>query len=263
MLAPIEDVTGNALRTICHKYGADLTYTVMTRVEGLARMNKSTWSRLEFKDETPTEIQLLGVKEEHFKKFLANFKPHKGFMGFNLNIGCPSPQVIKIGIGAAMIKRIAKVQKIAKIFRAEGYNFSIKTRLGLNKYEREKKAYLNIINNVDADYFIVHARDGSQSYNEPADFSVYQECVDTGRKIVANGDISNKEHIDMLKSVKVYGAMIGRAAVIDPGIFGRLKGEKILSKDDILKEYIALSEKYEEPYKYRKNVIKHAEGLVE
>ncbi len=32
--------------------------------------------------------------------------------GFNLNLGCPSDNVIQIGLGCAMVKRISKVNSI-------------------------------------------------------------------------------------------------------------------------------------------------------
>ena len=113
MLAPLEDMASNAFRSICHKYGADLTFTEMTRIESLAKKNKSTWSRIELKDDTPTVIQLFGAKEMHFKRFLNMFEPSRGFKGFNLNLGCPDPKVIRLGQGCAMVRRISKTRKIA------------------------------------------------------------------------------------------------------------------------------------------------------
>lgn len=257
MLAPIEDMTSNAFRTVCHRYGADLTFTEMTRIEGLAKKNENTWSRIMLKDDTPTAIQLIGQKDVYFKNFLNIFEPEKGFKGFNLNLGCPNPDAIKLGYGCAMIKRISKVKKIAKIFRDFGYKISIKTRLGLNKEEKEKGVYLNLIDAVDADFFIVHARHGSQSYDEPADFSVYERCVKTGRNIIANGDINTKEQIEFLKGVGVKGAMIGRAAISYPAIFNKLKDENCPDIEQLKKEFIELTEKYDEPFRYRKNVLKN------
>jgi len=256
MLAPIEDMTDSAFRTICHKYGADLTFTEMTRVEGLAKKNRSTWKRLEFKDETPTVIQLLGAREIYFKRFLSMFEPQKGFQGFNLNLGCPSPDIVGLGYGCAMVKRISKVRKIAEIIKDRGYKTSIKMRLGLNKYEKEKKVYLNLINAVKADFFIVHARYGSQSYSEPADKKVYEECVKTGKNIIANGDIKTKEDVEQLKAIGVKGVMIGRAAISDPLIFSKLKGIHNTNLEQAKKEYLLLSEKYEAPFKYQKNIMK-------
>jgi tRNA-dihydrouridine synthase B len=257
MLAPIEDMTSSSLRTLCHRYGADLTFTELIRVEGLARKNKSTWSRIDLNDETPTVIQLLGAKELYFKRFLKMFEPKKGFAGFNLNLGCPSPKVIELGQGCAMARRISKTQKIVDIFRDYKYPISVKMRLGLNEQDKANKVYLNLLNAVKADFFIVHARHGAETYKKPADFSVYPECVATGRDIIANGDIRTKEQIEHLKSIGVKGAMIGRHAIVDPAIFNRLKGIPCPSAEQMKKEYITLSDDFSEPYKYRKNVMKH------
>ena len=256
MLAPIEDMTSNAFRTICYKYGADLTFTEMTRIEGLVRNNKSTFSRILTRDETPTIIQLIGAKEIYFKKFLSSFEPSKGFGGFNLNLGCPYPKVIDIGHGCAMMKRIAKTKKLVGIFKDYKYKISIKIRLGLNKIDKENKVYLNLLNAVDADFFVVHSRYGSQRYNEPADFGVYEECVETGRNIIANGDITNEEQVKELKSAGVKGVMIGRAAILNPGIFNKLKGINSPSIDILKKEFEDLTIKYDEPFKYRKNIFR-------
>lgn len=257
MSAPIEDVSDNAFRTICYNYGADLTFTELTRVEGLARNNTSTWSRLKFNDLTPTVIQLLGGKEEYFTKFLNMFKPHESFKGFNLNLGCPSPQFTSLGQGCAMIKRLNKVKKIIKIFQDENYPISIKMRLGLNKFEKDKKTYLNLINEVDADFFVVHTRYGSQSYDDFPDYSVLPECVDTGKKIIANGSLDSVEKLNLMKMMRVNGIMIGRGAVRNPAIFDKLKGNKIPTIEELKKEYLELSNKFNSADKYRKNFLKN------
>lgn len=257
MLAPMEDYTDNAFRTICYQNGADLTFTEMVRIDPLSRNNAATWSRLDFKDSTPVIIQLLGTNELRLKKFLKMFKPHQGFQGFNFNLGCPSPQVIKLGQGCAMIKRISKTKKLVKIIHDYGYNCSIKMRLGMNQFEKEKKIYLNLIDAVPAEFFIVHARYGAQTYEEEPDYSVYEECVKTKKNIIANGNIKTKEQIDFFKKIGVKGVMIGRTAVNNPNIFNELKGAKTKNLELIKKEYLALAEEYNAPFKYRKNVLKH------
>jgi tRNA-dihydrouridine synthase B len=260
MLAPLEDITGNAFRSICHKYGADLTFTELARIDGIARKNESTFRRIRILGSIPTVIQFLGSKEAHYRSFLSEYKPDPGFAGFNLNLGCPSPQVIGLGQGSAMIKRITKVRRIMGIFNEFGYRPSIKLRLGLNQYEKEKKVHLNLINAIDAEYFIVHARHAAQRYEEPADFEAYEDCVRTGKPIIANGDIKTKEQIDYLKGIGVKGAMIGRQAVVDPCIFSKLKGLAHPDKETVMAEYMKLSEKYSEPFRYAKNFTKHQDN---
>ena len=97
MLAPLEDMTDTSFRTLCHKYGADLTFTELVRFESLAKNNKPSWQRITLTDETPTVILLIGAKEYFLKKFLKMFEPQKGFQGFDLNLGCPAPNFVNNG----------------------------------------------------------------------------------------------------------------------------------------------------------------------
>lgn len=256
MLAPLEDMTDPAFRTLCFRHGADITFTPMIRVEGLAKKNAATWSRLEVRDNTPTIVQLLVGKEKSLAKFLSMFEPFDGFKGFNLNLGCPSPEIIMIGQGCAMVKRVAKVSRLVTMIKESGHPVSVKLRLGLNHFEKEKKAYLNLIKGVDADFFIVHARHGAETYAIPADPKVYPECVETGKMIIANGDISIQHHIDYLKKIGVKGVMIGRAAVSNPGIFSQLKEGRQPSIESLRAEYQALAEQYGTPDKYKMNIFR-------
>lgn len=256
MLAPIEYFTNSAFRTLCYRHGADLTFTELARVDALARRNSSTLARLNIPDSTPTIIQLLCANELKLESFLSSFSPQPGFQGFNLNLGCPSPNIVKLGLGCALIKRVSKVSRLVNIIRNNNFPVSIKLRLGLNSYERSHKTYLNLINNIDADFFVVHARDGSQTYQDRADFSVYSDCVKTGKKIIANGDISSIDQINYLKSVGVSGVMIGRYAIIDPSIFSRLKDPSCssISSSTLFSEYLALAKSYNVSERYIENI---------
>ena len=223
MLAPMEGYTGYKFRELCYKKSADSTFTEMARTSALARNNKSTLQKIVIPNPIPTYIQIIGSNINELDKFLKNYKPQEGFLGFNLNLGCPSPNMIRRGLGCALIKRISKLKKIVETIHNYGYSASIKLRLGMNQYEKDKKIYLNLINEVDADFFIVHARHGKERDRNPSDFSVYKECVETNKIIIANGDINTINQIKYLKSIGVKGAMIGREAIKNPGIFNELK----------------------------------------
>jgi tRNA-dihydrouridine synthase B len=256
MLAPLEDTSDNALRTLCYKHGADATFTEMTRLDSLTKKNQSTWKKISILNNTPTHIQLAAQKENNLKKFLSTYEPPKGFKGINFNMGCPSPNLISQGLGAALVKRISKMKKIISIVHDYGYTPSVKMRLGLNSYEKEKKIYLNMIDALDVDFIVIHARHAAQTYEELPDYSIFPECVKSGKTIIANGDIDSKEKIEMLKGMGVKGVMIGRYAVRNPAIFNELKGLKTPSIEELRKEYTALADEFNEAYKYRKNVLK-------
>jgi len=223
MLAPMEDVTDPAFRALCYKNGADSTFTEMARVSALARGNKSTLEKIRIPEPIPTYVQVIGANETELDKFLCSFEAEEGFCGFNLNLGCPSPNMLQRGLGCALIKRITKVKKLIQTVQTHNHPISIKMRLGMNEFEKKKKSYLNLIKEVDVDFFIVHARHGKESSKDPADFTVYDDCVATGKTIIANGDIRTKDHIRYLKSIGIKGAMIGYAAIKNPGIFSILR----------------------------------------
>lgn len=253
----MEDVTDVAMRALCYEQGADMTFTEMARFESLAKKNKSTLEKADLKDGSPTWIQIVGSKEHQLKKYLNDFEPKKGFLGFNFNLGCPSPNLINNGVGCAMVRRISKTRKILAIVHDQGYKTSIKMRLGLNNQDKQNKVYLNLIDAVDTEMFIVHSRVGTDTYEVPADHKVLLACAKIGKTIIANGDINTKEKVSEVLSYGVKGVMIGRSAICNPGIFKILKGEQAPSINELTEKYNLLSEKFNSPQKYRKNVLKH------
>lgn len=227
MLAPLEGYTDSVLRTLCFRHGADLTFTEMAHVESFLRGNKQALEKIEVRDQTPVQIQLLTGKEEHLESFLGGFEPFLGFEGFNLNLSCPSPDVIRRGKGAAMIKRAAKTGRLVSIIHGHGFKASLKIRLGTNAYEKAQKVYLNSLGGVNADLFVVHAKTASQESVEEDDYSVYPECVEAahGTPVIANGGIDSAEKVRLLRGMGVAGVMIGRAALANPAIFDALRNE--------------------------------------
>ena len=256
MLAPLENITDNAFRELCFRHGADLTFTALARLSGLAARDGNTERKIELLNGIPTQVQLVAQREGDLKSFLGRFEPAKGFSGINFNIGCPSPQYVRQGLGCAMMKRLSKLYRLVWIVKNHGYPCSVKMRLGMNLFEKQRKLYLNVIKGVDADFFIVHARHGAENYDDPPDYSVLPECVATGKGIIANGNIDSAEKVALMGDMGVKGVMIGRAAVRDPGIFGRLKGFEEPGTIALRNEYALLADKYGVVNKYRSNVTK-------
>ncbi|MCE7743457.1 MAG: tRNA-dihydrouridine synthase family protein [Candidatus Heimdallarchaeota archaeon] len=240
MLAPMEKITDSSFRSICHKYGADLTFTEQIRFETLVKKTKSALERIRIPDDTPTIIQIMGKDEEKLEQFLKDFSPEGGFKGFNLNLGCPSQSYVRQGIGSAMIKRPTKVKRMVDMIKTYDHNVNVKLRLGVNFTEKKEKVYLKLIEKVEADFFIVHARYRSESYEIKADWSVFPECVETGKAIVANGDIITQEDVEKMKEIGCVGVMIGRTAMNNPLIFGQLRNLKLPSLESVKKEIAEL-----------------------
>jgi len=227
MLASLERYSDSVFRTLCYNHGADLTFTEMAHVGSFLRKNKGSMAKIAVKDTTPVQIQLLSSNEGKLDRFLKDFKTFEGFQGFNLNLSCPSKDVIRQGKGAAMVKRAAKTMRLVALIRDYGYPVSVKIRLGLNSFEKQNKLYLNNLGGVDPDFFVVHAKHAAQSSAEPEDYSVYPECVEAARGIpvIANGGIDTSEKARSLMEMGVGGVMMGRPALGYAGVFDLYRNE--------------------------------------
>jgi tRNA-dihydrouridine synthase len=221
MLAPLERYSDSVFRTLAYNHGADLTFTEMAHVESFLNRNKASLEKIEPRDATPVQIQLLTGNEGRLDRFLSDFRPFEGFRGFNLNLSCPSKDVIRQGKGAAMVKRGAKTARLVSLIREHGHPVSVKIRLGLNRREKDRKLYLNNLGGVDPDFFVVHAKHAAQGSGEREDSSVYPECVEAARGIpvIANGGIETPKMVQSLVEMGVSGVMMGRPALGNPAIF--------------------------------------------
>jgi len=247
MLASLEGYSDSVFRTLCCNHGADLTFTEMAHVESFLNRNRVSLEKIEPKDATPVQIQILSSNEGKLDRFLSGFKQFDGFMGFNLNLSCPSKDVIRQGKGAAMVKRAAKTARLVSTIRDHGHPVSVKIRLGLNQYEKDNRLYLNNLGGVDPDFFVVHAKHAAQSSDEEEDNSVYPECVEAARGIpvIANGGIETPEMARSLVEMGVGGVMMGRPAMGNPAIFDHMKNElgvndpprPVPTTDDLKREY--------------------------
>jgi len=238
----------------------------MAHVNSFLNRNRGSLQKIEPRDSTPVQVQILSSNEGKLDRFLSGFKPFDGFMGFNLNLSCPSKDVIRQGKGAAMVKRATKTGKLVALIREYGHPVSVKIRLGLNQYEKDNKLYLNNLGGVDPDFFVVHAKHAGQSSGEPEDDSVYPECVEAARGIpvIANGGIDNSEKVQSLMEMGVSGVMMGRPAMGNPAIFDLIKNEMGLNDpprpvpraDDLGQEYKDIFDSIGEDEKYRFRFLK-------
>jgi tRNA-dihydrouridine synthase len=219
----------------------------MAHVESFLKGNKVSLEKIKPRDTTPVQIQILSGSERNLHRLLSSFEEFPGFAGFNLNLSCPSRNVIRQGKGAAMVKRATKTARLVSVIRDHGQSVSVKIRLGLNHYEKENKLFLNNLEGVDPDFFVVHAKHANQASDEMEDNTVYPECVEAARGIpvIANGGINTSEAVQVLVETGVAGVMMGRPALRNPAIFDQIKntlGINSLPKliptiDDLKREY--------------------------
>jgi tRNA-dihydrouridine synthase B len=244
ILSPMESVSDVAFRRLCWEQGASYTWTEMIRARGILRNNKSTLELIDAHDpEVPTGIQLFVVNEQELADALARLEalaqsshPHfRNLTAVDLNFGCPSPEVIRVGAGPALLKRRAKLRALFETLGRWKQTTTLpigavgaKIRLGLNRAEQDQKVYLPIIElaNDTLDYLVVHARHARQQSTEKPTWSAIGELKARARvPVIGNGDVVTPEDWQRLqRETGADGAMIARGAIRSPWVFRALTG---------------------------------------
>ncbi len=176
----------------------------------------------------PVRAQLLGsdpvcVAENAAK--LASLGPD----GIDLNFGCPAAVVNRHGGGASLLKEPETIHAIVSAVRRAvpaHMPVSAKMRLGYSDDSRAVECALAMAGG-GANELVVHARTKAQAYRPPA----YWERIADIREavtipVVANGEIWTVD--DARRCREASGCnmlMIGRGAVVDPGLGLAIKAD--------------------------------------
>ena len=230
ILAPMEGVTDIMFRQVVAKAGRpDLFFTEFTNVSSYAskKGRENALERLEIAPtDSPIIAQIWGKNPEHFKE-CASALESLGFLGVDLNFGCPDKHVNKAGGGAAMIKTPDLAVKCFKNAKSStNLPVSIKTRLGWSDPE-EYKVWLPILLTEHPTALTVHLRTRKEMSKVPAHFELIPEIINLRNKIspetklIINGDIKTKAQALELhdKYPEIDGFMIGRGVFENPYCF--------------------------------------------
>lgn len=283
LLAPLESVSDCAFRRLCWEQGAAFTFTEMVRARGIVRNNKSTLDLIDsFDPEVPTGLQLLVTNEAELQSALdtverlaATTHPHfQNLRAVDLNFGCPSPEVIQIGAGPAMLKRRAKLELIFAALAGWKKRTTLpigavgaKIRLGLHGGEQAAKVFLPVVDlaNQHLDYLTIHARHAREQSKDVPSWSAIREAKQRAKvPIIGNGNVFGRAEWERLfQKTQCDGALIARGAIRSPWIFRALRqaGPQEPSADELAAaqaRYFALAKEYGTREKYLKW---HTEGF--
>jgi len=163
------DITTLPLMKICKYFGADVIFTSMISSHAIVHGSQKTFKIIEFtKKERPIIIQLFGSNSDDMIKAIdiieKKFKPD----GFDINLGCPAPKIVKNMCGSAFLKDYDKafefVRKIRENYKGQ---LSVKTRLGMNQFDI--LPLLKRFEDIGIDAVTIHGRTVKQRYAGKAD----------------------------------------------------------------------------------------------
>jgi len=249
ILAPLEDITDSAFRTICRQHGADMVYTEFVSSDALVRDAIKSNNKMLFEEtERPIGIQIFGNNIEAMKSaaFLAEKqKPEL----IDINFGCPVRKVAMKGAGAGLLNDIPLMVAIAReVVNTVKLPVTVKTRLGWDEHSKVIVDVAEMLQDVGVQAITIHGRTRAQMYSGNADWTLIGKVKNNSRihiPVIGNGDIdSPQKAAEMFTRYGVDAIMIGRAAIGNPWIFEKTKAyikEGLISEPTGLAERIAVS----------------------
>ena len=227
-LAPMEDVTDEAFRLLCKRFGVDMVYTEFVSSDALIRDVNSTLRKLNIYDqERPVAIQIYGNEVEPMVEAAKRVEAARPDI-LDINFGCPVKKVARKGCGAGMLQNIPKLLEITKaVVDAVKVPVTVKTRLG---WDENSKCIVDLaerLQDCGIAALTVHGRTRAQMYTGDADWTLIGKIKENPRMhipIIGNGDVKTPERAkECFDKYGVDAVMIGRASFGQPWIFRDVK----------------------------------------
>jgi nifR3 family TIM-barrel protein len=228
LLAPMEDITGAAFRTLCKEFGADVVYTEFVAAEGLIRDVKKSIQKIDIHDvERPVGIQIFGNDELSLCR-AAEVAAEQNPDIIDINWGCPVKKIVKKFSGSGMLLHPEKLIKITEaVVKSVNIPVTVKTRLGWDENNKIIVTLSEQLQDVGIEAITIHGRTRAQLYSGFADWTLIGKVKENPRMkipVFGNGDVNSPEKaLEMKQKYGVDGVMIGRAAIGNPFIFREVK----------------------------------------
>ena len=230
VFAPMAGLTDAACRRMMADHGAAWTVSEMASAKALNFGDRKSFALL--KDPDPHgiyAIQLFGAEPETLAKAILLVR-EKGihFDILDINMGCPAPKITSSGAGSHLLldpPLCGAMVAAARKALGDDTPLTVKMRIGwdadhMTGVEVAKQCEAN-----GADLLAVHGRTREQMYIPPIDtgaIAAIKQAVKV--PVLANGDVTTAEGaLDLLAQTGCDGVMIGRGALGDPWLFGRVR----------------------------------------
>jgi len=223
--APMAGITDRAYRILAKEAGCGLVCTEMVSDQALLYGNPKTNHLLDSSGETgPISMQIFGSNIGYMAD-AAEIVENRGADLIDINMGCPTPKIVKNGEGSALMREPEKAAEIVRaVVGRVQVPVTVKMRKGWDERSINAVELARLVVDAGAAAVTVHGRTRSQFYTGKADWGIIaavKKAVNV--PVIGNGDIWNpQDALSMMEQTGCDGVMIGRAALGNPWILTRI-----------------------------------------
>ncbi len=222
--APLAGITDKPFRRLIRQFAPDVSMvTEMISCHSLVDGHKNCIRNFDnYKDEGNIGAQIFGA-EPDLMGMAAKILQDAGAKWIDINMGCPVPKVAtRAGAGAYLMKDHALAGCIIEsCVKSVQIPVSVKTRLGWDESHKDWQDLVRVAAESGAKFVVLHGRTRAAGYTGNAELPAKP---DLPLPIIANGDLSTIADIERIQQLGYDGAMIGRAMLGRPWIFGQICG---------------------------------------
>ncbi len=226
-LAPMAGVSDFVFRRLCKELGADVMVTEFVSSEGILKRDDRTRKYTEFDEaQRPVGVQLFGADPEHMAEAAKKVIDWKQPDFIDLNFGCPVNKVVSKNGGSSLLRDCPALTAVASaVAKAVPIPVTAKIRIGWDAQTINAPRVVHLLEDSGIAAVTIHGRTRAQGYSGLADWEVIGDCAaNSGIPVVGNGDIASGRDVELrLRTTRVSGLMIGRAAMSYPWVFREAK----------------------------------------
>jgi nifR3 family TIM-barrel protein len=225
VLAPLAGITNLPMRLLAKRAGCGLVCSEMISSNGLVYGSEKTVQLLDSApEEKPLSVQIFG-SDPRILADAARIVQDSGADIVDINFGCSVKKILKSNSGAALMKDLPLTGRILDSVRqAISIPLTVKIRSGWEPSGKQAVEIARLAEACGVDAIAVHPRSATQGFRGKADWSIITAIKKVLTiPVIGNGDVTVPEDaLRMMDETGCDGVMVGRAAMGDPMIFGRM-----------------------------------------